>query len=144
MKKRKFLSTLLVLVMVTALVTACDKADEVPEVPTVEAETTPVETADCPGENRNGRYSDIPESVLPRSEAAYCYFFDNPILVTTWDDVTGTIYADYERTQIIKEADSDDVIYVIGVGDRDCTGTAVAIYNNQYVIINEALFDFQW
>ena len=65
------------------------------------SEPASIENAELPGKNRNGRYPDIPESVLPSSEAIYCDFFDNPIQVTTWDDVTGTIYADYARTQII-------------------------------------------
>ena len=39
---------------------------------TVEAseEATPTPAADLPGINRNGRYADIPESVLPSSVAA--------------------------------------------------------------------------
>lgn len=107
-------------------------------------EPAPAATAELPGRNRNGRYADIPESVLPSSEAAYCDFFDNPVQVTTWEDVTGTIYADFARTQVIKEATSDDIIYVIAAGDKDCMGTAIAIYNNQYVVINEALFEYIW
>ena len=127
------------------------------KIDNVETETEPVATNSdnaetepvvLPGENRNGRYADVPESVLPASEAQYMSFYDEPIMATCWiDGVKGTIYADYARTQIIKEVVYDvdgynDVLYVIGVGDKDCRGTALAIYNGQYVIINEALFDF--
>ena len=123
-----------------------------PQVDTTEPVTTTnvneTETVVLPGENRNGRYADIPESVLPASEAPYMSFYDEPVKATCWiDNVKGTIYADYARTQIIKEVTYDvdgynDILYVIGTGDRDCRGTALAIYNGQYVIINEALFDF--
>lgn len=134
-----------------SVATNSDNAEPEPVTANVDntvTEPVAAEPVVLPGENRNGRYADVPESVLPASEAQYMSFYDEPIMATCWiDGVKGTIYADYARTQIIKEVVYDvdgynDVLYVIGVGDKDCRGTALAIYNGQYVIINEALFDF--
>ena len=105
--------------------------------------------ANLPGENRNGRYADIPESVLPssvRNDKDYFEFWDEPVKATCWiDGVKGTIYADWDMTQIIKEVTYDvdgyeDELLIIG-----CTldgGThAIAIYNGQYVVVNDAMWD---
>ncbi len=114
---------------------------------TVEAseEATPTPAADLPGINRNGRYADIPESVLPSSVAANAEFVDEPIYGKPWPDVTGTIYADYMRTQVLKVAEYGvDDFYVIAycAGDEANAlyGNLVVIYNNQYAIVNEDLF----
>lgn len=122
------------------------------ETETVETETTetteeatPTPAADLPGINRNGRYADIPESVLPSSVAAKAEFVDEPIYGKPWPDVTGTIYEDYMRTQVLKVAEYGvDDFYVIAYCAEDeangLYGNLIVIYNNQYAIVNEDLF----
>ena len=114
---------------------------------TVEAseEATPTPAVDLPGINRNGRYADIPESVLPSSVAANAEFVDEPIYGKPWPDVTGTIYADYMRTQVLKVAEYGvDDFYVIAYCAADeanaLYGNLIVIYNDQYAIVNEDLF----
>ena len=113
---------------------------------TAAADSAASETAaDFPGINRNGRYADIPESVLPRSVAPNVEFVDEPIYCRPWSDVTGKIYADYMRTEVIKEAvyGQDDLTVIAYCGYDEVNqidGNAIAIYDGQYVIINEALF----
>lgn len=108
------------------------------------------ETTDAPeDENGSEKYADIPESVLPssvRNDKDYFEFWDEPVKATCWiDGVKGTIYADWDKTQIIKEVTYDvdgyeDELLIIG-----CTldgGThAIAIYNGQYVVVNDAMWD---
>ena len=110
------------------------------------------ETTDTPvpeDENGSEKYADIPESVLPssvRNDKDYFEFWDEPVKATCWiDGVKGTIYADWDMTQIIKEVTYDvdgyeDELLIIG-----CTldgGThAIAIYNGQYVVVNDAVWD---
>lgn len=108
------------------------------------------ETTDAPeDENGSEKYADIPESVLPSSvhnDKDYFEFWDEPVKATCWiDGVKGTIYADWDMTQIIKEVTYDvdgyeDELLIIG-----CTldgGThAIAIYNGQYVVVNDAMWD---
>ena len=115
--------------------------------PVVEAseEATSTPAADLPGINRNGRYADIPESVLPSSVAAKAEFVDEPIYGKPWPDVTGKIYADYMRTQLLKVAEYGvDDFYVIAycAGDEANAlyGNLIVIYNNQYAVVNEDLF----
>lgn len=113
---------------------------------TVEAsEETTTPAADLPGINRNGRYADIPESVLPASVAAKAEFVDEPIYGKPWPDVTGTIYADYMRNQVLKVAEYGvDDFYVIAYCAEDeangLYGNLIVIYNNQYAVVNEDLF----
>lgn len=114
---------------------------------TVEAseEATPTPAADLPGINRNGRYADIPESVLPSSVAAKAKFVDEPIYGKPWPDVTGKIYADYMRTQVLKVAEYGvDDFYVIAYCAEDeangLYGNMIVIYNDQYAVINEVAF----
>lgn len=108
------------------------------------------ETTDAPeDENGSEKYADIPESVFPssvRNDKDYFEFWDEPVKATCWiDGVKGTIYADWDKTQIIKEVTYDvdgyeDELLIIG-----CTldgGThAIAIYNGQYVVVNDAMWD---
>lgn len=114
---------------------------------TVEAseEAIPTPAADLPGINRNGRYADIPESVLPSSVAAKAEFVDEPIYGKPWPDVTGKIYADYMRTQVLKVAEYGvDDFYVIAYCAEDeangLYGNMIVIYNDQYAVINEVAF----
>lgn len=114
---------------------------------TVEAseEATPTPAADLPGINRNGRYADIPESVLPSSVAENAEFVDEPIYGKPWPDVTGKIYADYMRTQVLKVAEYGvDDFYVIAYCAEDeangLYGNMIVIYNDQYAVINEVAF----
>ncbi len=111
------------------------------EAPTV----SEAPAATLPGINRNGRYADIPESVLPSNVAANAEFVDEPIYTKPWPDVTGTIYADYMRTQVIKVAEYgvDDcslIAYCAEDEENGLYGNCVVIYNGQYAIINEVLF----
>ena len=121
-------------------------ASEAPAGSTATADSAASETAaDLPGINRNGRYADIPESVLPSSVAPNVEFVDEPIYCRPWSDVTGKIYADYMRTEVIKEAvyGQDDLTVIAYCGYDEVNqidGNAIAIYDGQYVIINEALF----
>ncbi len=122
---------------------------ETAETETTEAETheeaTPTPAADLPGINRNGRYADIPESVLPSSVAAKAEFVDEPIYGKPWPDVTGKIYEDYMRTQVLKVAEYGvDDFYVIAFCAEDeangLYGNMIVIYNDQYAVINEVAF----
>lgn len=103
------------------------------------------ETAALPGINRNGRYPDIPETVLPSNIAATVEFVDEPIFTEAWWDVNGRIYADYMRTEVIKVAEYDvDELWLIAYCAEDeangIYGNAIVIYNGQYAIINETAF----
>ena len=102
-------------------------------------------TAALPGINRNGRYPDIPETVLPSNIAATVEFVDEPIFTEAWWDVNGKIYADYMRTEVIKVAEYDvDELWLIAYCAEDeangIYGNAIVIYNGQYAIINETAF----
>lgn len=102
-------------------------------------------TAALPGINRNGRYPDIPESVLPGNIAATVEFVDEPIFTEAWWDVNGKIYADYMRTEVIKVAEYDvDELWLIAYCAEDeangIYGNAIVIYDGQYAIINETAF----
>ena len=117
-----------------------------PETPAPSPEQSEAPAAETlPGINRNGRYADIPESVLPSSVAANAEFVDEPIYTKPWPDVTGTIYADYMRTQVIKVAEYgvDDCMLIAYCGEDEANGkygNCIVIYNGQYAIINEVLF----
>ena len=117
-----------------------------PETPAPSPEQSEVPAAETlPGINRNGRYADIPETVLPSSVAANAEFVDEPIYTKPWPDVTGTIYADYMRTQVIKVAEYgvDDCMLIAYCGEDEANGkygNCIVIYNGQYAIINEVLF----
>lgn len=106
------------------------------------SESMDAENLDLPGENRNGRYPDIPESVLPADKAANMDFFDEPVKATCWiDDVEGNIYADYDMTQLIKSVrysvdGYNDVLYIIAEDGSDSNARGIATYNGQYVVIN--------
>ncbi|MGN1164853.1 MAG: hypothetical protein ACI4S2_00310 [Lachnospiraceae bacterium] len=106
------------------------------------SEPAPVAATDLPGINRNGRYPDIPESVLPADKAANMDFFDEPVKATCWiDDVEGKIYADYGMTQLIKSVKYsvdgyNDVLYIIAEDGTDSEARGIATYNGQYVVIN--------
>ena len=72
-------------------------------------------------------------------------FVDEPIYTKPWPDVTGTIYADYMRTQVIKVAEYgvDDCSLIAYCAEDEANGlygNCVVIYNGQYAIINEVLF----
>ena len=117
-----------------------------PETPAPSPEQSEAPAAETlPGINRNGRYADIPETVLPGSVAANAEFVDEPIYTKPWPDVTGTIYADYMRTQVIKVAEYgvDDCMLIAYCGEDEANGkygNCIVIYNGQYAIINEVLF----
>ena len=118
-------------------------AKETPAPSPEQSEAPAAET--LPGINRNGRYADIPETVLPSSVAANAEFVDEPIYTKPWPDVTGTIYADYMRTQVIKVAEYgvDDCMLIAYCGEDEANGkygNCIVIYNGQYAIINEVLF----
>lgn len=94
--------------------------------------------ANLPGENRNGRYADIPESVMP-SDSQDWYFWDEPKPLYTWydDKIVADVYSDYERTQVIAsftypEYDETGLLLIAEQGD---TGRGIVIYNNQYAIV---------
>lgn len=135
--------------------TAQENVPAVEEVPVnadqpIDGVVEDTETTDAPeDENGSEKYADIPESVLPSSvhnDKDYFEFWDEPVKATCWiDGVKGTIYADWDMTQIIKEVTYDvdgyeDELLIIG-----CTldgGThAIAIYNGQYVVVNDAMWD---
>lgn len=120
------------------------EATEETEIETT-VEATPSPAADLPGINRNGRYADIPESVLPSSVAAKAEFVDEPIYGKPWPDVTGKIYADYMRTQVLKVAEYgvDDFYVIAYCADDEANGlycNMIVIYNDQYAVINEDAF----
>lgn len=119
--------------------------DSQPESKTNTESSGTDETAALPGINRNGRYPDIPESVLPSSVAASAEFVDEPIFTEAWWDVNGKIYADYMRTEVIKVAEYDvDELWLIAYCAEDeangIYGNAIVTYNGQYAIINETMF----
>lgn len=135
--------------------TAQENIPAVEEVPVnadqpIDGVVEDTETTDAPeDENGSEKYADIPESVFPssvRNDKDYFEFWDEPVKATCWiDGVKGTIYADWDKTQIIKEVTYDvdgyeDELLIIG-----CTldgGThAIAIYNGQYVVVNDAMWD---
>lgn len=120
-------------------------SDSQPESTTNTESSSTDETAELPGINRNGRYPDIPESVLPGSVAASAEFVDEPIFTEAWWDVNGKIYADYMRTEVIKVAEYDvDELWLIAYCAEDeangIYGNAIVIYDGQYAIINETAF----
>lgn len=124
---------------------ATAEASAVPETPATSVEQPATAASTLPGINRNNRYPDIPESILPASVAANAYFVDEPIYGKPWPDVTGKIYADYMRTQLIKVAEYGvDDFMLIAYCDEDeangMYGNSIVIYNGQYAIINEVLF----
>lgn len=108
------------------------------------------ETFDAPEDENGGeKYADISESVLPssvRNDKDYFEFWDEPVKATCWiDSVKGTIYADWDMTQIIKEVTYDvdgyeDELLIIG-STLDGGTHAIAIYNGQYVVVNDAMWD---
>ena len=119
--------------------------DSQPESTTNTDSSGTAETAALPGINRNGRYPDIPETVLPSNIAATVEFVDEPIFTEAWWDVNGKIYADYMRTEVIKVAEYDvDELWLIAYCAEDeangIYGNAMVIYNGQYAIINETAF----
>ena len=119
--------------------------DSQPESTTNTDSSGTAETAALPGINRNGRYPDIPETVLPSNIAATVEFVDEPIFTEAWWDVNGKIYADYMRTEVIKVAEYDvDELWLIAYcaedEANDIYGNAIVIYNGQYAIINETAF----
>lgn len=69
-----------------------------------------------------------------------------PVNATCWiDGVKGKIYADWDMTQIIKEVTYDvdgyeDELLIIG-STLDGGTHAIAIYNGQYVVVNDAMWD---
>lgn len=119
--------------------------DSQPEPTTNTESSGTAETAALPGINRNGRYPDIPETVLPSNIAATVEFVDEPIFTEAWWDVNGKIYADYMRTEVIKVAEYDvDELWLIAYcaedEANDIYGNAIVIYDGQYAIINETAF----
>lgn len=112
------------------------KTEETESAPEKTEESTPV-AANLPGENRNGRYADIPESVMP-SDSQDWYFWDEPMPLYTWyDSIVADVYSDYERTQVIAsfsypENDETGLLLIAVQGD---TGRGIVIYNNQYAIV---------
>lgn len=119
--------------------------DSQPESTTNTDSSGTAETAALPGINRNGRYPDIPETVLPSNIAATVEFVDEPIFTEAWWDVNGKIYADYMRTEVIKVAEYDvDELWLIAYCAEDeangIYGNAIVIYDGQYAIINETAF----
>ncbi len=124
---------------------ATAEASAAPETQATSVEQPETAASTLPGINRNNRYPDIPESILPVSVAANAYFVDEPIYGKPWPDVTGKIYADYMRTQLIKVAEYgvDDfmlIAYCDGDEANGMYGNSIVIYNGQYAIINEVLF----
>lgn len=135
--------------------TAQENVPAVEEVPVnadqpIDGVVEDTETTDAPeDENGSEKYADIPESVLPssvRNDKDYFEFWDEPVKATCWiDGVKGTIYADWDKTQIIKEVTYDvdgyeDELLIIG-STLDGGTHAIAIYNGQYVVVNDAMWD---
>ena len=99
-------------------------------------ETTPA-AANLPGENRNGRYADIPESVMP-TDGEEWYFLDNPTMLYTWSDgVKANVWADYNQTQLITSfsAMSHDATGMTLIAEQYVSGIGIVIYNGQYAIV---------
>ena len=93
--------------------------------------------ANLPGENRNGRYADIPESVMPAGGEDW-YFYDSPVATYTWSDgVVADVYADYNRTQVIASfsSQSHDATGMNLIAEQYNTGIGIVIYNGQYAIV---------
>lgn len=89
------------------------------------------------GDNRNGRYADIPESIMPAGGEDW-NFFDSPIMTYTWSDgVVANVYADYDRTQVIASFSSysHDATGMYLIADQYNTGIGIVIYNGQYAIV---------
>lgn len=99
-------------------------------------ETTPV-AANLPGENRNGRYADIPESVMPAGGEEWS-FLDSPMATYTWyDGIVANVYADYNRTQTIASFSypANDATGMNLIAVQSNTGIGIVIYNGQYAIV---------
>lgn len=99
-------------------------------------ETTPA-AANLPGENRNGRYADIPESVMPAGGEEWS-FFDSPRATYTWyDGIVANVYADYNRTQTIASFSypANDATGMNLIAVQSNTGIGIVIYNGQYAIV---------
>lgn len=99
-------------------------------------DTTPV-AANLPGNNRNGRYADIPESVMPAGGEEW-NFYDSPMATYTWyDGIVANVYADYNRTQIIASFSypTNDATGMNLIAEQDNTGIGIVIYNGQYAIV---------
>jgi len=99
-------------------------------------ETAPA-AANLPGENRNGRYADIPESVMPAGGEEW-YFLDSPMATYTWyDGIVANVYADYNKTQIIASFSypANDATGMNLIAEQDNTGIGIVIYNGQYAIV---------
>ena len=100
-------------------------------------ETTPA-AANLPGKNRNGRYADIPESVMPAGGEEW-NFYDNPVMTYTWSDgIKADVWADYNKTQLITSfsSQSHDATGMTLIADQDNTGIGIVIYNGQYAIVD--------
>lgn len=99
-------------------------------------ETAPA-AANLPGENRNGRYADIPESVMPAGGEEW-YFLDSPMATYTWyDGIVANVYADYNKTQIIASFSypANDATGMNLIAEQSNTGIGIVIYNGQYAIV---------
>lgn len=99
-------------------------------------ETAPA-AANLPGENRNGRYADIPESVMP-TDGEEWYFLDSPMATYTWyDGIVANVYADYNKTQIIASFSypANDATGMNLIAEQYNTGIGIVIYNGQYAIV---------
>ena len=99
-------------------------------------ETAPA-AANLPGENRNGRYADIPESVMPAGGEEW-YFLDSPMATYTWyDGIVANVYADYNKTQIIASFSypANDATGMNLIATQSLTGIGIVIYNGQYAIV---------
>ena len=98
---------------------------------------TTTAAANLPGENRNGRYADIPESVMP-TDGEEWYFLDNPTMLYTWSDgVKANVWADYNQTQLITSfsAMSHDATGMTLIAEQYVSGIGIVIYNGQYAIV---------
>lgn len=99
-------------------------------------ETTPA-AANLPGNNRNGRYADIPESVMSAGGEEW-YFLDSPMATYTWyDGIVANVYADYNKTQIIASFSypANDATGMNLIAEQNNTGIGIVIYNGQYAIV---------
>lgn len=98
---------------------------------------TTLAAANLPGENRNGRYADIPESVMPVGGEEW-YFLDSPMATYTWyDGIVANVYADYNKTQIIASFSypANDATGMNLIAEQYNTGIGIVIYNGQYAIV---------
>lgn len=116
-----------------------NKTAETKETAPVESkteETAPAAT-NLPGDNRNGRYADIPESVMPAGGEEW-YFLDNPAATYTWyDGIVANVYADYNRTQTIASFSypTNDATGMNLIAEQYNTGIGIVTYNGQYAIV---------